>query len=369
MADKILFLAGDVVTARGIDQVLPVPGAPELFEPYVRDARYYVELAKQAGARIPSSPSFGYIWGDALEIWDGVRPDARVINLETSITRQGEPWPGKQVHYRMSPGNVRCLQEAGIGVCTLANNHVLDWGYEGLAETLATLDAAGLKHAGAGEDAEAAARPAEIDLGDGCRLLVWSLGSPTSGVPPEWAACEQRAGVNFLSRLDEETAAGLARNIALHRRNGDLVLFSVHWGDNWGFSVPAPQREFAHLLLDSGAVDIVHGHSSHHVKGIEVYRGKLILYGCGDLLNDYEGISGNEAYRGDLGLMYFARVDVLTGELLALEMTPTRVKHFRINRATAEERTWLRLTLRSEGEALGTGVTQGRDGRLLLTWV
>jgi poly-gamma-glutamate synthesis protein (capsule biosynthesis protein) len=368
MAEKTLFLAGDVVTARGLDQILPDPVDPALFEPYVRDARAYVELAKRAGARIPDHPSFGYVWGDALEIWDEVGPDARIVNLETSITRHAEPWPGKQVNYRMSPGNIQCLRAAALEICALGNNHVLDWGYEGLGETVATLDEAGLNHAGAGEDAEAAAKPATTDLGDDCRLLVWSLASPTSGVPPEWAAAAHRAGVNFLRRLDGETATSVAESVGAQRRSGDVVVVSVHWGENWGFAVPDGQKAFAHRLLESGAVDIVHGHSSHHVKGIEVYRGKLILYGCGDLLNDYEGIRGLEDFRGDLGLMYFARVDVSSGDLVALEMNPTRIKHFRINRAKADETSWLRMTLDREGERFGSRVNVGADGKLLLGW-
>src|SRR3990172_6222042 len=123
--DILLFLSGDVVTARGIDQILPHPSDPILFEPCVRDARRYVELAEAAGAPIPSPASFGYVWGDALDIWEEIRPDIRVINLETSITRSDDHWPGKGINYRMSPENAQCLVEARIDACTLANNHVL----------------------------------------------------------------------------------------------------------------------------------------------------------------------------------------------------------------------------------------------------
>ena len=67
----------------------------------------------------------------------------------------------------------------------------------------------------------------------------------------------------------------------------------------------AIQSQLAHSLLDEAGVDVIHGHSSHHVKGIEVYKGKAILYGCGDFLTDYEGIQGYEEFRDDLVLMYF----------------------------------------------------------------
>ena len=75
------------------------------------------------------------------------------------------------------------------------------------------------------------------------------------------------------------------------------MVASVHWGSNWGYDIPREQTVFAHRLIDEAGVDIIHGHSSHHVRAIEVYKDRLILYGCGDFLNDYEGISGYEEFR------------------------------------------------------------------------
>ncbi|MFP3607435.1 CapA family protein, partial [Paraburkholderia sp. SIMBA_053] len=89
------------------------------------------------------------------------------------------------------------------------------------------------------------------------------------------------------------------------RQAADIVIVSIHWGENFDFDIPTSQRYFAHELIDSAGADLVHGHSSHHVKGIELYRGKLVLYGAGDFINDYEGIGGQEAFRSDLALMYF----------------------------------------------------------------
>ena len=82
-------------------------------------------------------------------------------------------------------------------------------------------------------------------------------------------------------------------------------MVSVHWGGNWGYDVPRDQRRFAHRLLDGG-VHLVHGHSSHHPRPVEVHDGKAVLYGCGDLVNDYEGIDGFEEYRGELRLVYLS---------------------------------------------------------------
>ena len=143
---------------------------------------------------------------------------------------------------------------------------------------------------------------------------------------------------------------------------------SIHWGGNWGYDIPPDQQAFARALIDSAGVDLVHGHSSHHVKGIEVYRDRLILYGCGDFLNDYEGISGMEEFRGDLGLMYFPRLEPATGRLLGLAMTPTRIRNLRVNLASRAEGQWLADVLAREGRSLGTGVLVGAGGRFSLEW-
>jgi poly-gamma-glutamate synthesis protein (capsule biosynthesis protein) len=129
-----------------------------------------------------------------------------------------------------------------------------------------------------------------------------------------------------------------------------------------------PGEQFSHGLIDEAGVDIIHGHSSHHVKAIEVYHGKLILYGCGDFLNDYEGIIGHEAFRGDLGLMYFARVDPATGKLLSLDMAPTQVRHFRVNRASPVDSRWIANVLNREGKVYGTSVAVVDGSSLQLQW-
>jgi poly-gamma-glutamate capsule biosynthesis protein CapA/YwtB (metallophosphatase superfamily) len=143
---------------------------------------------------------------------------------------------------------------------------------------------------------------------------------------------------------------------------------SIHWGGNWGYDIPEEPRRFAHALIGNAGVDLIHGHSSHHVKGIEVYRERLILYGCGDLFNDYEGISGHEAFRSDLSLMYFPALEVTSGRLLALRMIPTQVKRFRINHATEADTRWMRDRLNREGKQFGTRVEVSADRSLSLHW-
>ena len=353
-------LCGDVMTGRGIDQVLPRPCDPRLHESHVASARDYVALAEGANGKIPQPVDLAYIWGDALAARERLRPDAWIVNLETSVTRS-EAYLPKGINYRMSPENAASLAAAGIDCCVLANNHILDWGIPGLLETLETLPALGLKITGAGRNAAAAAAPAIIEREAG-RILVFAFGSPSSGVPLDWGATGERPGVNLLADLSEQSAARIVARIGAVRRPGDIVIASIHWGGNWGYAISLQKRRFAQWLIDTAAVDIIHGHSSHHPKGIEIHRGRPIFYGCGDFLNDYEGIRGYEVYRDDLVLLYALTFDVGTGALSALRMVPLRIKRFSLVRASPEETEWLTAVLARESAPLGVAIERSADG-------
>jgi poly-gamma-glutamate capsule biosynthesis protein CapA/YwtB (metallophosphatase superfamily) len=362
-----MFLCGDVMTGRGVDQILPHPAGHELFEPYVRDAREYVHLAVARNGRIDKPVAPSYIWGDALEELERVSPDARIINLETSVTLSDKYWPGKGINYRMHPKNVCCLTAARIDVCGLANNHVLDYGYDGLAETLDTLRNAGLKAVGAGENLDEARTPATIPLASGGRVIVCAFGVEDSGIPEEWAAQADRGGVDLLPDLSEETATTIVNRVRRMKSPRDIAVASVHWGSNWGYQVPREHEQFAHALVDGG-IDVVHGHSSHHPRPIEVYRHRLILYGCGDFIDDYEGIEGYEQYRDDLVLMYFATLSQQGSGLAGLEMTPMQIRKMRLNRAAPVDSAWIRDTLERVSAPYGSHIDLQSNGTLTLRW-
>jgi poly-gamma-glutamate synthesis protein (capsule biosynthesis protein) len=310
--------------------------------------------------------SASYIWGTALDELERKRPDARIINLETAITRSDD-YAAKGINYRMSPENAACLAAAKIDCCVLANNHVLDWGRAGLLQTLARLESLGIKAAGAGRNLHDAATPAVLDLPHG-RVLVFAFGSITSGIPHRWAATPDRPGVDLLPGLSEAGAMQAADRIARVRQPGDLVVVSLHWGPNWGYEIPDEQQLFAHTLIDKADVSVVYGHSSHHAKAIEVYRNRLILYGCGDFLNDYEGIRGYAEYRGDLALMYFADLEPASGSLVALEIVPLQIRKFQLTRPSEQDVDWVQQLLDRESVQFGTRVRPGSDGRLALRW-
>lgn len=362
-----IFLCGDVMTGRGVDQALPHPSDPKLQETYVKSALGYLELAEGVNGPIRRPVDPAYVWGDAIEEWRRMAPHVRLVNLETSVTRSDHFAP-KGINYRMSPENVACLTTAGLDGCALANNHVLDFGTEGLRESLHVLHRMGLATAGAGRDRDEAGAPAAIPTGDGAgRVLFIAAAFEDSGVPPSWRAGPKAPGVNLVEPT-KAAAAALAGRLEALRRPGDVAVASIHWGSNWGYEVPEAHRRFAHALIDSGHVDVVHGHSSHHPRPIEVYRDRLILYGCGDFLNDYEGIGGYDAYRSDLVAMYFADVDPATGALVRLFLTPMAIRRFRLHRASAQDADWLGAALTRESRRFGVEIAPTPDGRLAAAW-
>jgi poly-gamma-glutamate capsule biosynthesis protein CapA/YwtB (metallophosphatase superfamily) len=367
MAGSLINLCacGDVMPGRGIDQILPHPGDPELREDYASDANAYVGLALRANGPIPQPADFSWPWGDALSVVEQMAPDVRIINLETSVTRSADFAPAKVVHYRMNPDNLPCVAAIRPDVCALANNHVLDFGERGLRETLGVLADAGLATAGAGLDAAEAGRPAAVALPGGGRMLVFCCGTASSGIPPDWAATATRPGVNLLPGLSPATADALITQARAAKQGDDLAVVSIHWGSNWGYGVRSDQVRFAHRLIDGG-IDMIHGHSSHHPRPIEVYRGKLVLYGCGDCIDDYEGITGYEEYRDDLRLLYFASIAPGTGELAALTMVPMQARNMRLRHASTADSQWLADTLGRISRGFGSRFEHRPDGHLIL---
>lgn len=367
MAETIsLFLCGDVMLGRGIDQLLPWPCEPRIYESHMTSARDYLALAERANGPMPRSVDPLYPWGDALAELDERRPDLRIINLETSVTRAAVPEP-KGINYRMSPENFISVKDARIDCCVLANNHVLDWGEAGLMETLDTIKAAGIASAGAGSTIAEANASAVLPVAGKGRVLVYACAATDSGVPLAWLAGSERPGVNVLPDLSVATVEQIASKIAGRRKAGDIVIASIHWGSNWGYAVPAAHRRFAHALIDEAGVDVVHGHSSHHPKAVEVYRDRLILYGCGDFITDYEGISGYEAFRDDLVLMYLPKLRV-DGTLAQLTMVPYQIRHFRLNRAARADVDWLHAVMDRESRRFGAGVVVDEAGSVQLRY-
>ena len=228
--------------------------------------------------------------------------DCLIINLETSITTSDVP-ATKGINYRCHPKNVETLKLINVNIVTLANNHVLDWGEEGLLETLDTLEKEGILYAGAGSDLDTATKPVEFSNNIGGKdvdVKVLPIGFKSAGVPAKWKAEIDKPGVNYAADVNKTVAECILKQINRciqdenkynsnsnsNKLNGksEFKVVSLHWGSNWGWGTPKEWRKFTHRLIDGG-IDLVIGHSSHHVKGLEVYKDKLIAYGLGDFLN------------------------------------------------------------------------------------
>jgi poly-gamma-glutamate synthesis protein (capsule biosynthesis protein) len=284
------------------------------------------------------------------------------MNLETSVTRSEHLAPRKAIHYRMNPANLEALVVAGVDVWTLANNHVLDHGTTGLHETLHTLHAAGLRTAGAGRDEEEARRPV-LRRSPAGTVVVAAFAHVSSGVPLGWAAMPRRPGVALLPDLSDTTADAVSARLREAGGATALRVVSLHWGGNWGHHVPREHRRFARRLVDGG-VHVVHGHSSHHPRPLEIYRGAVILYGCGDLVNDYEGIGGYEGFRDDLRLLHLVRLSSTTGGVRAVTMVPFQARRLSLWHADPGDVAWLVDSLEGPCARLGTHLARTSEGTI-----
>ncbi|MGB8622933.1 MAG: CapA family protein, partial [Paracoccaceae bacterium] len=147
-----------------------------------------------------------------------------------------------------------------------------------------------------------------------------------------------RPGVNLLPDRADDLLPALRRLLEPVRRPGDVVVASIHWGGNWGFDVPAAQSALADRLTKEGRVDVVMGHSSHHPKEVMVMNGKLVLFGCGDLINDYEGIGGHQTFLPDVAVGYVIDLSVSDGALWQVDALVYERRAFRLQRAGPELR-------------------------------
>lgn len=286
----------------------------------------------------------GYAWGNTLPVWRQM--DLRMVNLECVIATTGEPWVPKAFHFRAGPRAIDVLKAAGIQLVSLANNHVLDFGVEALRECLARLRQASIRYAGAGETSAEAAAPAMLTAG-GITVAVVAL---TDG-EPEWEAAPDRPGTAYVRceprGLSEPYRTRVAGALAQARSAAHMVIVSAHVGSNWG--PPAAQTQaLAHELIDLGA-DLYWGHSNHTVQGIELYRGRPILYACGDFVDDYAVDPGE---RNDLSCLFEVTID--GARATRIHLHPVRIAGLQVNPAIGEDVRWMHRWLRDRMAAFNT---------------
>ena len=369
--ETTLFLCGDVMTGQGIDPLRPSDSGQRSARSmasaldYVHEAEFRTSV-RVAGEPLPRPVCFDYPWGDALALLRREQPDLRLVNLEATITARGSP-AVMPVHVRMPPQHLPALAALGVDGVVLANHHALDWGRDGLDDTLECLRQAGIAGIGAGRDRAEAEQEGQWMLPGKARVRLFAFAHPSSGLSPQWAAGEGRPGINWLQALDERAVVSVAGRTREGRREGDLVVVSLHWGNHWGYEVSAEQRRFAHALIDEAGVDLVWGHASRHPRPIEVYRGRLILYGVGSFLKDAAGATGHEALRPELAALYLPRL-AADGTLAGLRLWPLRVHLFRLKRACASDSHWLATALGRACGDHGSALIPQADGSLRLLW-
>lgn len=291
-------------------------------------------------------------WGNmARDLWQA---DAVLINLECAITERVVKWHDghdKPFHFRADPGAIETLRRGHVEFAALANNHIGDFGPDGLLDTVAALDRAGIAHSGAGRDLAAARAHATITAG-GLRVAIVSF----ADYPEAWAATDS-PGLNYLAiSVDDDDFATVAAAIDGARAGADLVIVSVHWGPNMRARPPAGFRAFAHRVIDAGAT-IFWGHSAHIVQGIEFHPPGLILYDTGDFVDDY---AVDSQLRNDLGALFFARVRAHS--LVGLSLVPVRIDRMQVNRATGKDREWFIQRLSSLCTEMDTALIEEPTG-------
>lgn len=296
---------------------------------------------------------FAYPWGDMLPVLKDA--DLFLINLECALTAVTEPWHDggycKPFNFRADPSVAATLRIGRVDFAALANNHIGDFGGEGLAETLDVLDRAGVAHAGAGLDLAAARAPARLAV-DGIGVAVVAFADH----PRAWAAGETSPGINYTPiSPDPEDFTAVETALAAARREADLVIFSIHWGPNMRARPTPAFRDFARRVVAAGA-DIFWGHSAHVVQGVEVHDGGLILYDTGDFVDDYVV---DAELRNDLSALFLVRVTPPRVE--ALDLVPVKIGNMRVNLAQGKDRDWFAQRVASLCAEMGTKVTAGPE--------
>jgi poly-gamma-glutamate capsule biosynthesis protein CapA/YwtB (metallophosphatase superfamily) len=354
-------LMGDVMLGRLIDQLFPMHVDCAEEARIVDSFRGQQAHLKNYGSETP--------WGNTLPL---IRSgDLNVINLETSVTINERKWPNKVFNYRMHPENIQALKVAKIDYVSLANNHTLDFSEDGLTETVKTMKKAGIAFAGACETADEAQRPAELDLPrsrqesppQASREQLVHLYS-FSDHPQDWGDVTRFNLIDYTEKTRKRLKQELTSSV-----KPSLKIVSVHWGPNYRRSPSDEIKSLAHFFIDECGVDLIHGHSSHHIQGVEVYKGRLILYGCGDFVDDY---AVNTEWRNDLSALW--RVSVLEEaerlKIKRLEVFPNRIKAFQAGLLRWEDadHNWLTKRFRELCTEMGTKVDDelGADGQIVI---
>ncbi len=200
--------------------------------------------------------------------------DVMCVNNEFTFSTRGEPMKGKAYTFRANPERVALLQEMGVDLALLANNHVFDYGKEAMLDTFDTLEGAGINYFGAGKNLDEAMEPCYMEI-DGITIaFVAASRAEKNKMTPQ--ATETEPGI--LRCYDTELFIEVIKEADA---NADIVLACVHWGTEYSTVLEEVQLTTGKLYLDAGA-DAIIGSHSHCLQGMEFYEGKPIIYSLGN---------------------------------------------------------------------------------------
>ncbi len=318
----VIGLAGDVMIGRGVDYVLSRKGYP-------------------------------YIWGDVLPALRST--DLNIVNLETTLTNSNNK-VFKTFNFKATPDKIKSLREACITIVNLANNHILDFSQEGLAETIQTLNASGIKFVGAGKNDREASKPVLLHKNN---ISIGILGFTDN--EPGWKAGALSSGVNYINISNKSDRNQALLSIDRLRKETDIVIVSIHWGPNMKEAPDKHFIDFAHEMTHHGA-DIIHGHSAHNFQGIEVYDQKLIFYDTGDFVDDY---IVDPELKNDHSFFY--RVELDKRGIIKAGLIPVLISNCQVNLATEEDYKWSLQRMQYLSAKFKTTVND--KGEILLTTI
>lgn len=233
-------------------------------------------------------------------------------NVEGPLTNRGTPEQDKTFVFRSPPDKVSAaLKEAGFNVASLANNHTLDYGAEGLTQTIEALDKVNILHVGAGADLAAARQPAILQFnGQRVAMLAYSM-----TLPENFFAGPGKAGTAFGHE------AHVRADIQAARERADIVLVSFHWGQEGKTTLRDYQTHLGHIAIDAGASAVI-GHHPHILQGIEQYKDGIILYSLGNFtFGSYSMKSSRSAV---------AQLRFRNARLQSVRLFPINVNNFEI---------------------------------------
>ena len=308
--------SGGAAPAVGASTAVPQTGSPAVSSPATPGPTAASEITlafagdvhfQERTLDLLSSPDTAF--GPVSDIFTSA--DVSMVNLETAVTDRGTPEP-KTFHFRAPTSAYQAIKAAGIDVVTVANNHALDYGRLGLADTLTSAEAANMPMVGAGADAAAAYAP-WITTVKGVKIAFLGF-SEIQELAPSWVAKDNRAGIAMA--YDEASTARAVAAVRAARARSDVVVVYMHWGEEYNQCAIAAQKTLAKKLSDAGATMVVGTHA--HVLLGDGWLGRtFVAYGLSNFLWWY-----NDAGSNDTGVL---RVTLTGSKITKTEFVPAYI--------------------------------------------